>query len=191
MQSEVIQALSEIKDSLDALAQPRPIDWLAIMISFLSMAVSGVAVWFAVQIPKKIAKEQNRIALFEKRYEMYNLLYKWKYLAEQIIAYAETNKDARSMFSVLYGNYDSDFQVITDQVLSMYRETVCELYKLYLLFPINNDCHDKLIAFIKLIDMILIGENIAQHKKELEELIEAPEIKCVFETMQYELNVSK
>lgn len=67
MESEVIQVLSTIKDSLDALAQPRLIDWLAIMISFLSMIVSGVAVWFAVQVPRKIADRQDKINMFNLR----------------------------------------------------------------------------------------------------------------------------
>lgn len=68
MESELIQALSAIKDGIDAAAQPRFIDWFAITMSFVSVVVTGMAIWYAVQVPKKIAKQQNKIALFEKRY---------------------------------------------------------------------------------------------------------------------------
>ena len=30
---------------------------------------SFIAIWFAIQVPKKIAEQQNKIALFEKRLE--------------------------------------------------------------------------------------------------------------------------
>lgn len=36
--------------------------------SWLSVIVSALAIWYAIQVPKKIAIEQNRITLFEKRY---------------------------------------------------------------------------------------------------------------------------
>lgn len=71
MESELVQEIHNIANSIDALAQPRFIDWLAVVFSFVSIAISGVAIWFAVQVPKKIANKQNKIALFEKRYECF------------------------------------------------------------------------------------------------------------------------
>lgn len=74
MDFEVVQTLTAIKDSIDALAQPRLIDWLAVCVSLMSAVISGVAIWFAVRVPKKIAEQQNKIALFEKRYHAYTSL---------------------------------------------------------------------------------------------------------------------
>lgn len=76
MESELIQALAAIKDSIDAAAQPRTIDWLAIGMSFISIVVSCAAIWVAVHIPGKIADRQDQIELFEKRYAFYNCLIK-------------------------------------------------------------------------------------------------------------------
>lgn len=67
MESELLQAIDSIVNSIDALAQPRFIDWLAVILSAFSIAISGAAIWFAVQVPKKIAIQQNKIALFAKR----------------------------------------------------------------------------------------------------------------------------
>lgn len=39
--------------------------------AWAAVVVSGLAIYFAIQAPKKIAEEQNKIALFEKRYELY------------------------------------------------------------------------------------------------------------------------
>lgn len=74
MDFEVVQTLTAIKDSIDALAQPRLIDWLAVGISLMSAAISCIAIWFAVRVPKEIADKQDKIALFEKRYTIYRTL---------------------------------------------------------------------------------------------------------------------
>ena len=36
--------------------------------AWASVFVSGLAIYYAIQVPKKIAEDQNKIALFEKRY---------------------------------------------------------------------------------------------------------------------------
>lgn len=51
--------------------------WAGVIASF-------VAIWFAIQIPKKIAEEQNKIALFEKRFECYLSLQKILACGQQI-----------------------------------------------------------------------------------------------------------
>lgn len=40
----------------------------------VGVVVSGIAIYFAKEVPKKIAKSQNDIALFEKRYQLYKSL---------------------------------------------------------------------------------------------------------------------
>lgn len=74
MESELVQAINSITESINALAQPRFIDWLAVILSFFSVVLSGTAIWFAVQVPKKIADRQDKISLFEKRYHAYSSL---------------------------------------------------------------------------------------------------------------------
>ena len=39
--------------------------------------ISGIAIWFAVAAPKQIAAQQNKIALFEKRFESYSVFLKY------------------------------------------------------------------------------------------------------------------
>lgn len=46
-------------------------DAISACAAWAAVVVSGLAIYFAIQAPKKIAEEQNRIALFEKRYEAF------------------------------------------------------------------------------------------------------------------------
>lgn len=48
--------------------------WTGTIVAVVSVIASFLAVWFAIQVPKKIAEEQNRIALFEKRHDAYSAL---------------------------------------------------------------------------------------------------------------------
>lgn len=61
-------------------------DWDAVAAcgSWVSAIISGVAIWFAVSEPKRIANEQNKIALFEKRFESYSVFLKYTSFAGSI-----------------------------------------------------------------------------------------------------------
>ena len=48
--------------------------WVSILVSVASVGASFVAVWAAIQVPKKIAEQQNKIALFEKRLQCHKML---------------------------------------------------------------------------------------------------------------------
>lgn len=74
MESEMIQALQTIADNIQAASQPGWVECLSIVISSISVVVSGIAIWFAIRVPKQIAEEQNKISLFEKRLQCYNAL---------------------------------------------------------------------------------------------------------------------
>lgn len=47
------------------------INVIQIVISILSMIISGFALFYAIKVPKTIANEQNKIALLEKRTQTY------------------------------------------------------------------------------------------------------------------------
>lgn len=81
-------------------------------------AISGVAAWsgtivslgaimVAIWIPKRIANRQDKIALFEKRYECYTVIQNLLVCAEQInTAKKQTNKAVQVAFRVYLGQPD-------------------------------------------------------------------------------------
>ena len=63
--------------------------WNAIsaVASWASVFVSGLAIYYAIQVPKRIAEGQNRITLYEKRYAVYSKLsdcFTYAYLLENL-----------------------------------------------------------------------------------------------------------
>lgn len=48
--------------------------WAGVITSIAAVGASFAAVWFAIRVPKEIAEQQNKIALFEKKYSVYSSL---------------------------------------------------------------------------------------------------------------------
>lgn len=78
MESEIVQMLAAIKDSIDELGQPSLIDRLSILISFISTVLSLIAILFAVQVPKQIAIRQEELQKRQIKVETY--AYKLEYI---------------------------------------------------------------------------------------------------------------
>ena len=87
MRFEMIQGIEAIADAIQNTAKPGCIDWVSVWISLAGVVLSGIAIIVAVQVPKKIAKQQDKISLFEKRYECYTVIQKILVISEQIKPY--------------------------------------------------------------------------------------------------------
>lgn len=83
-----------------------------ILVSVVSVTASFAAVWAAIQVPQKIAEQQNKIALFEQRLECYNEFQKHVSLA----SYAKIHKNPDAI--VLYFKYI--FEIPSDLDLKSY-----------------------------------------------------------------------
>lgn len=59
-------------------------DWVGVFVSVIGVISSFVAIWYAIQVPKEIADRQDKIALFEKRFEVYDKLQKCKNFADNL-----------------------------------------------------------------------------------------------------------
>lgn len=58
--------------------------WSGVIVALASAVASFLAVWFAIRVPQKIAKQQDKISLFEKRYQCYATIQNFLTYAEQI-----------------------------------------------------------------------------------------------------------
>lgn len=70
--------------------------WFGVISSF-------VAIWCAIQVPNKIAEEQNKISLFEKRFACYTIILNFLACAQQIED-ATTKKDIQTTFRIYFGS---------------------------------------------------------------------------------------
>lgn len=109
MENEIIQQLDVIAKNIQALAEPKFIEYIALIFSFIGIIVSGIAIWFAVQVPKKIADRQDNIALFEKRFNLYKILISCNSFGENLMkldlkAY-NSNSYINNIFNSCFSNY--------------------------------------------------------------------------------------
>lgn len=78
--------------------------------AWASVVVSGLAIYYAIQVPKRIAEEQNRITLYEKRYAVYSKLsdcFTYAYLLKNL------NQDGEN-WSFLLGIAFSDVEKVEE-----------------------------------------------------------------------------
>ena len=177
MNAELIQAIRE-------LGETSPLD-------ILSVVASLAAVWAAIQIPKKIAKKQDAIALFDKRYELYSELYKWYYLAEEIIRLANNIDEARGVFDVLYNDISGDVNEILAYVEAMYNQINGEINKVRFLFPLEEDDCKEISSFISIARKVLIEDEFDNNLGDLKKKFESEAFKKIFVVIEHELSVAK
>lgn len=165
--------------------------WAGVAVSLISVGTSFVAVWAAIQIPKKIAKKQDAIALFDMRYELYSELYKWYYLAEKIIKLANSTDEARGVFDVLYNDLSGNVNEIFYRVEVMYNRIDGEINKVRFLFPLEeNDCKE-IDLFISIVRKVLIEDEFDKNLGDLKKKFESEAFKKIFIVIEHELSVAK
>lgn len=94
----------------------------------VGVLASFIAIWFAIRVPKKIAEEQNKIALFEKRYEFYYVLLKCKTLSNglQNLKKPISNKSFNKLVVLsIYSNpnifkKDSEFEMAAESIKKIF-----------------------------------------------------------------------
>ncbi len=104
--------------------------------AWAAVVVSGLAIYFAIQAPKKIAEEQNRIALFEKRYEevkriglIFTEFDRIKGKTESILFKETSRKDALQILN----DCKKSLAIISENINGMYQylfdQSICDKIK--------------------------------------------------------------
>ena len=61
--------MGELIKAIQELGNLSWIDYIQLGLAFITIIISALALFYAIKVPKRIAEDQNRIALFDKRYE--------------------------------------------------------------------------------------------------------------------------
>ena len=86
------EILAAIQKSAEKIAEPNCADILSVVFSFLAIVVAGVVAWRQNKISKQqadISEQQNKIAVFDKRYDLYDTVLKCISLSEFIFTLFE------------------------------------------------------------------------------------------------------
>lgn len=87
--------------ALQDLGQYTGWDYILLGANVLSVIISAIALFAAIRVPKKIAKSQNDISLFEKRYECYTMIQTFLVCASQLET-VNTNKAIQVVFRLYF-----------------------------------------------------------------------------------------
>lgn len=150
----------ELESSWDAVSAVAA--WGGVLASF-------IAIWFAIQVPKKIADRQDKITLFEKRYEIYETLCTCYYFST-IIEFIKNVSLLKSSFVLaFYPSINSNdllnARIQDDRVYSKYNQILIQFKQAKLLFPEN--CTQHLDSIVQELGPLLRCEGNAT--KELQE----------------------
>lgn len=136
--------------------------WAGTLVSLVAVLVSVMAIFYAIQVPQKIAKEQAKIDLFDKRYAAFQLFEKCVILREHI-----ENKEKPV-------NYTSEFLFMLDELQNKCVEssTVYKkimnlefvLHQMEFLFPqmTEEDVRNLYLKLEKFLVSVIKNENIEQ-----------------------------
>ena len=137
-------------------------------------AISSVAAWagvfasvlaiiFAIRVPKKIAEEQNKIALFEKRFQCFQLLERFIKLAEYIEEVDITKDLPDTVFFIVF-DFTKKEKIYSENFLAKMLEYRSTIHQMRFLF--NNidkdDIYKLYSAFHQFIGSILDEDNIPE-----------------------------
>lgn len=80
--------------------------WAGVVVSVVGVGISGLAIYYAVQVPEKIADRQDRIALFEKRMTCFMAILKLLDISDRLDQ-VETTDALIKKFRVGIGNLET------------------------------------------------------------------------------------
>ena len=151
--------MEELVKTIQELCQISWLDYVQLIATIISIIISAVAVVCAVKIPKKISDEQNKIALFEKRYEAFQLF-------ERCVSFnnalqnSETIEDMRKDCMMLFDELkyeELDFKIVMKKVYT-FEHT---LHQMEFLFPgiSEKDVHELYTSLWKVLIAIIGDEN--------------------------------
>lgn len=132
-----------------------------------SVIASSIAIYVAIQIPKKIAERQDKVALFEKRFELYNTLYKCRNFSVGL----SKNENSLKVFASFLGVIDHQFAVnysdrdLVEKIIPVLGKTITILRQGKLLFDFDLDKELNVIADSLLDIMVIHKDPNILHKK--------------------------
>lgn len=136
-------------------------DAISACAAWAAVVVSGLAIYFAIQAPKKIAEEQNRIALFEKRYEFYIAFTKSTAFIKAIeLSNIKTKEEAKKSFIMSLSGKNVDDVGESDlehQAMLVLYDVISVLGQAKYLFNLESD--ESLGIFSKDLIDLLKSEN--------------------------------
>ena len=144
------------------------INWEAVsaVAAWVGVISSFIAIWFAIQVPKKIADRQDKIALFEKRYQCFQLLEECFVLYKNSLEKNAKDKIIRECYHILEIETPNDLNKNTFQRKA--RQFEYTLHQIPFLFEgiDENDLQEVYSALIAYLSSLVFKKDFEKEKQD-------------------------
>ena len=157
--------MEELIKAIEELGNLSWIDYVQFGLTIITILISAFALFYAVRVPKKIAEEQNKIELFDKRYEVFQLFERCVSF-NKALQKSETVEDMRKDCMLLFDELkyeELDFKIVMKKVYTFEHS----LHQMEFLFPniSEKDVHELYTSLWKVLMAIIGDENVNECKK--------------------------
>lgn len=129
----------------------------------VGVLASFMAIWFAVQVPKKIAEQQNKIALFEKRHKLYKQfaeLYDFSLSVGDAYGFEKIQK----LFFKYYGPWNNDNLYNSEEVHKRIIKIIFEFSEAKFLF--DEEIASSIIMIVNKVSTVIYASiNVNRHSQ--------------------------
>ncbi len=132
-------------------------DWVGAIAAIVGVIVSGIAIFYAIRVPKEIANGQERIELFQRRLDLYGVLKNCKTFATQVSNHMQQS-EVCAAFVLFFGNQrtlSGDKKIIDECAYTelMKAQNILESGKYIFNFETKNVI-DPLISTLEMLIMV-------------------------------------
>lgn len=143
--------MNELTQAIQDLGKNNALDYIQFIANILSIVISAMALFVSVRVPNKIAKQQNSIALFEKRYEVFQFY-------EKCVAFTNAIKRDQTV-EEMQKSCDISFEInckktSLNEMLTLLSKFEHTTHQLHFLFPQITD-EDAKSLYLALYHLIL------------------------------------
>lgn len=112
---EIEKIFNELTKLINAITKLGQLDWfdyIQLTFAILGVGISAWAVWMAKRIPEKIAYNQDKIALFDKRFNAYNAFQTIETFVDLIKNEERVEEYRKILVMIFYDGNNVQFEVI-------------------------------------------------------------------------------
>lgn len=192
----------ELENSWDAISAVAT--WAGVIMTGVSVVASFLAVWFAIRIPQKIAEQQNRISLFEKRFKVYSEMCNCESFSH-VLESAQTKREIALAFLVAFEENAPITKLLTSEnptietelyhdVMVKSREIIITLKQTRYLFARDTGLFEYIESvadkFVPLVTSLTTEKkNLLDEKNDYISLIDSQKHKQILSQMEKELQL--
>ena len=165
---KIFDEITKLIVAIKGIGQPDWFDYVQLFFVILGVGISVCAVWMAKKVPEKIADNQDKIALFDKRFSAYNILQKYTIYAS-IIQKIQNSAPCRvylDMFVTVFFNGDRETYKPNREILDLMNLSLPLKHMPFLFKNISIEEIDKLIGALTDFLIVITGNLKSDESKQ-------------------------